>query len=187
MATAKSRRSTPLDHLPLQDKDTGELTVVIETPKGSRAKYSYDGAAGALRLGAVLGEGLAFPCDFGFFPSTLGEDGDPLDALLFVDPPLPPASIAAVRLIGVMEVKQRKGQEPWERNDRFLAVATVDRAHRETRTLADLRPRLLDELEAFLKHYTAFEGKELQVVGRGGPGRARRLLEAGARAFRRRR
>jgi inorganic pyrophosphatase len=85
--------------LPVRDRETGDMTVVVETPKGSQNKYKYDPACGgALRLKAVLGEGLAFPYDFGFVPSTLGEDGDPLDVLLFLDYGVPPGSIATARL-----------------------------------------------------------------------------------------
>lgn len=62
-----------LDRLPLVDEETGDLTVVLETPKASRNKYKYDPECDVMRLGATLGEGLAFPYDFGFLPSTLGE------------------------------------------------------------------------------------------------------------------
>ena len=58
--------------------DEEELNVVIETPKGSRNKYNYDEATGLFKLGGVLPAGAAFPFDFGFVPSTLGGDGDPL-------------------------------------------------------------------------------------------------------------
>ena len=65
-------KSAPtLDRLPLVDKETRDFTVVLETPKGSRNKYRYDAECQAIRLSATLGEGLAFPYDFGFFPSTL--------------------------------------------------------------------------------------------------------------------
>jgi inorganic pyrophosphatase len=57
-----------LDRLPLVDEETGDLTVVLETPKASRNKYKYDAERDVMRLGATLGEGLAFPYDFGFFP-----------------------------------------------------------------------------------------------------------------------
>ena len=82
-----------LDRLPLVDEETGDLTVVLETPKASRNKYKYDAGRDVMRLGATLGEGLAFPYDFGFFPSTLGEDGDPLDVLLFLDTAVPPGCV----------------------------------------------------------------------------------------------
>ena len=186
----RSRKSiAPLHFLPVYDRETGDVTVVIETPRGSRNKYKYDPSCGALRLAAVLGEGLAFPHDFGFVPSTLGADGDPLDILLFLDHGVPPGSIATARLIGVLEIRQRKAKEAkakpaWIRNDRFIAAATHAHDHQEMITLDDLRPHLLDELEAFFVDYAGLEGKTLEVLGRKGPRRAHKLLKAGARLFR---
>ncbi|HEV7544816.1 MAG TPA: inorganic diphosphatase, partial [Reyranella sp.] len=124
-----AKAAPTLDRLPLVDKEAGDFTVVLETPKGSRNKYRYDAKCQAIRLSATLGEGLAFPYDFGFFPSTRGEDGDPLDVLLFLDDAVPPGSVATARLIGVLEVEQKDQGEPWERNDRFFAVATHAHAH----------------------------------------------------------
>ena len=79
--------------------------------------------------GAVFGEGLAFPYDFGFFPSTVGEDGDPLYVLLFLDAAVPPGWVATARVIGVLEVEQMEGRGSWRRNDRFFAVATHAHSH----------------------------------------------------------
>lgn len=94
-----------LDPMPLIDGASGDINMVVETPRGTRHKYKYDTELGAMRLGATLGEGLAFPLDFGFFPSTRGEDGDPLDVLLFLDEGIPSGCVATARLIGVMEVE----------------------------------------------------------------------------------
>jgi inorganic pyrophosphatase len=171
--------------LPVRDRASGHVTVVIETPKGSHSKYKYDPRCNALRLGAVLAEGLSFPYDFGFVPSTLGEDGDPLDVLLFLDHAVPPGCVATGRLIGALEVRQRTGRDKWRRNDRFFAVATHAPAHRHLHTLADLGPQRLEEVEAFFVHYAGFNGKVLEILGRHGPRRAERLLEKGARRFER--
>lgn len=62
----QSRTGSNLAALPTLDPDTGEVLAVVETPKGSRNKYSYDPAFGAFRLGGVLSEGMSFPYDFGF-------------------------------------------------------------------------------------------------------------------------
>jgi len=172
-----------LDRLPLVDKETGDFTIVLETPKGSRNKYTYDAECQTIRLGATLGEGLAFPYDFGFLPSTLGEDGDPLDVLLFLDDAVPPGCVATARLIGVLEVEQKDQGSPWERNDRFFAVATHAHAHQALKKLDDLRPHLLPEIESFFTHYAGLNGKRLRIVRRSGPRRARKLLKAGAKAF----
>ncbi|MBV8189602.1 MAG: inorganic diphosphatase [Alphaproteobacteria bacterium] len=178
-----ARTATGLDRLPLVDEETGDYTVVLETPKGSRNKYKYDPGCMAIRLGAILAEGLVFPYDFGFFPSTVGDDGDPLDVLLFLDEPLPPGCVATARLIGALEVEQKQDGQPWQRNDRLLAVATHAHTHEDIKRLSDLRPHLLPEIEAFFSHYAGMNGKELRFVGRCGPNRAAKLVKAGAKAF----
>jgi inorganic pyrophosphatase len=176
-----------LDDLPLIDEETGDVTVVVETPKDSKNKYKYDPKYGAIRLTAVLGEGLAFPYDFGFFPSTVGEDGDPLDVLVFLDHAVPPGSIASARLLGVLEARQRTHDKPWIRNDRFLAVATHAHTHSRLEHISDLRPHLLDEVESFFVHYAGLNGKRLEFLGRRGPRQALKLLKAGKKAFKKKR
>ena len=74
-----------LSRLPVLDPESGDVTAVIETPKDSRNKYDYDEGCAAFRLAGVMPEGSSFPYDFGFVPSTLGEDGDPLDVLVLMD------------------------------------------------------------------------------------------------------
>ncbi len=118
-------------------------------------------------------EGSSFPYDFGFIPSTLGEDGDPLDVLLLMDESMPVGCVLTIRLIGVIEAKQRETSGDWVTNDRLLAVATHARTHEHVKDLDDLRPHLLDEVEAFFKNYNHLNGKEFKPVDRGGPKRAR--------------
>jgi inorganic pyrophosphatase len=172
-----------LTDIPAFDPD-GDLNVVVETPKGSRNKYSYDEEFGAFRFKAVLPEGSSFPFDFGFVPSTLGEDGDPLDVLVLLDASLPVGCLLAARPIGVVEAEQRERDGEAERNDRLLAVATKARTHAHVRRLEDLRPGLLEEVEAFFGHYNALSGKSFKPLSRGGPERARALVEAGMAARR---
>src|SRR3954464_1041429 len=69
------------------EAEEGKWHVVIETPKGSHNKYKYEPELGAFTLAGVLPEGMAFPYDFGFFPSTKADDGDPFDVLLLMDSP----------------------------------------------------------------------------------------------------
>jgi inorganic pyrophosphatase len=175
--------SISLDRLPLIDEDTGDLNVVVETPKASRNKYKYDNKQGVMRLGATLGEGLAFPFDFGFFPSTRGEDGDPLDVMVLLDAGVPPGCVVTARLIGVLEVEQKEKRQPWKRNDRFFSVATHAHSHMAVKRLADLPSHVVPEVEAFFVHYAGLNGKDLRVVRRSGPSRASKLLKAGATAF----
>jgi inorganic pyrophosphatase len=140
---------TLLSCLPALDPAPGDATAIIETPKGSQNKYDYDDTYAAFRLAGVMPQGSSFPYDFGFVPSTLGEDGDPFDVLVFMDAPVPVGCVLTIRLIGVIEAKQRQKGGSWIRNDRLLAVATHAHTHAHIDTLEDLRPRLLDEIEAF--------------------------------------
>ncbi|SKA12321.1 inorganic pyrophosphatase [Enhydrobacter aerosaccus] len=169
--------------LPACKSGSDEVNVVVETSRGSPHKYKYDPAVNALRLSSVLGEGMVFPYDFGFVPSTLGADGDPLDVLLMLDHAASSGIIASARLIGVLEIRQRTATEGWKRNDRFLAVGTQSRTLRDLKDLAELPGRELEELEAFFTRYAGLNGKELEVLERKGPRRAHRLLKVGEKLF----
>jgi inorganic pyrophosphatase len=172
-----------LSRLPALDPKTGDVTAVIETPKGSSNKYDYDESYAAFRLAGVLPDGSSFPYDFGFIPSTLGEDGDPLDVLLLMDAPVPVGCVLTIRLIGVIEARQREKDGEWVQNNRLLAVATHAHTHAHVENLDDLRPRLLDEIEAFFQNYNRLNGKEFKPLDRSGPRKARKLLDTGAEAF----
>ena len=73
--------------LPQLNRETSECVCVIETPKNSRRKYKLDDASGMFKLAYALPEGLNFPFDFGFIPSTAAEDSDPLDVMVLADEP----------------------------------------------------------------------------------------------------
>jgi inorganic pyrophosphatase len=167
----------PLSRLPSFDPDGGDPLVVIETPRNSRNKYSFDESLNAFRIKAVLPEGTVFPYDFGFIPSTRAEDGDPLDVLVLLDEPAAVGSVAVVRLLGVIEAEQREPDGAVVRNDRLIAAASLARAYRHVESIDDLRPGMLDEVEAFFDHYTSLSNKRFTPLRRGGPDTARELIE----------
>ncbi len=169
----------PLSKLPPFDTDTGEINVVIETPKGSRNKFAWDKKRELFELGGVLPAGAMFPYDFGFIPNTLGEDGDALDVLVLMDEPAFCGCLVRSRLLGVIEARQtEKGKTL--RNDRLLAVSASSRTHAHLRTLRDLNRKLIDEIEHFFSSYNAAKGKKFVPLGRYGPKRARQLVERAA-------
>src|SRR5215211_3689972 len=129
--------------------DEEELNVIIETPKGSRNKYNYDEETGLFKLGGVLPAGASFPFDFGFVPSTLGGDGDPLDVLVLMDEPAFAGCLVRTRLVGVVEAEQTERDGETTRNDRLIGVAADSRLLGRVRTLESLGPDLLDEIEHF--------------------------------------
>src|SRR5579864_9696384 len=109
-----------LTSLPLQlHAQKGVCRAIIETPKGCRNKFDYDPETGLFMLGGLLPEGMMFPFDFGFLPSTLGEDGDPLDILVLMDAPAHVGCLMDVRIIGIIKAEQTEGGKT-ESNDRLL-------------------------------------------------------------------
>src|SRR4051794_30156861 len=91
-----------LTHLPARADDSGRIHVIIDTPRGSRNKFKYDEELGVFRLGKVLPLGAYFPYDFGFIPSTRGEDGDPLDVLVLSEEPAFCGCLVSALLLGVL-------------------------------------------------------------------------------------
>src|SRR6478609_592733 len=97
---------TPFARLGPFDAETGDLNMIIDTPKGSRNKFKYDEQHGLFKLSGVLPAGAVFPYDFGYVPATLGDDGDPIDVLVLMDEPAFVGCLVAARLIGVIEAEQ---------------------------------------------------------------------------------
>jgi inorganic pyrophosphatase len=155
------------------------LNVVIETPKDQPNKLAYDPEAGTMRLSKVLPLGMVFPFDFGFIPSTLGEDGDPLDVLVLMDAPVPAGCLVSARLVGVLRCSQRETERsaPIE-NDRFLAVAKEASTYRDIRDIGDLNGPLLTQIEAFFVEYNAVAGHVFKVERRQGAKAAKRAVES---------
>jgi inorganic pyrophosphatase len=168
-------RPKPLDRLTAFDDDA--LIVVIETPKGSPNKLTFEPRYGTFVLKGVLPAGAVFPFDFGFVPSTRAEDGDPLDILVLMDAPVFPGCIVPSRVIGVIEAEQTEDGET-ERNDRLLAVAANSAAHRSIHELRDLSQDLIAQIEHFFVSYNQVKGTRFEVKGRSGKRRALSLVKA---------
>ncbi len=187
----RQRLSTVLSpsHVPKQQSpeqlaswdDQGRLLVIVETPKGSRNKLSWNEEFGRFELTGILPAGAVFPYDFGFLPSTLAEDGDPLDLLLLLDDQTYPGVLVRSRLLGVIEAEQTEDGKT-ERNDRLIAVAHSSRTHSHLKTIDDLDQNLLKEIEHFFCSYNEVKGKQFCVIGRGGPDRAREVIERARRS-----
>ncbi len=160
------------------DSDNGLLRVIIETPKGSRNKYDFDSKERVFHLKTVLPAGMAFPYDFGFVPSTLAEDGDPVDVLVLMDEPAFPGCVLECRVAGVIEGEQiANGQKL--RNDRIIAVEQAAHNWRHVKTIADLGNRFIEELEQFFVNYHRMSNTRYRVLRVKGPKTAKKLVKAG--------
>ncbi len=159
--------------------EAAELAVVIETPRGSRNKLKYEPSAQKFQLSKVMPEGMVFPYDFGYIPSTKAEDGDPLDVLVLTDEPLFPGCLVDCRLIGAIEAEQEQDGEKY-RNDRLIAVATASLLYSDLKNIDDLNPKVLKQIEEFFVNYQRVRGVMFKVLGRHGAGRAMEILQAAA-------
>jgi inorganic pyrophosphatase len=172
-----------LESLPTRD-DGGAWLAVIEATQGTRHKFKYHARWRAFVLSGVLPLGLRFPYDFGFLPSTRGEDGDPLDVLVLADEALPPGVVVPCRLLGVIEASQRdKGQRRAKRNDRLIAVAAKSHRYADCVAMRDLATGVLAEIEQFFVAFNAQKGGVFKPLARRGAAVAARLVESGARCF----
>lgn len=166
---------------------SGDARAVIETPKGSRNKYRYDPDCDCFELATALPEGMSFPFDFGLIPSTVGENGPPLDVLVLMDTPVPAGCIVRCRRIGVIEARQKEADRKWEKNDRLIAIASHARTHEGIKRLGELPPHTVKDIKAFFIDYNKLHEKKFEPLGRPGPRRAQRLVKQGMEAFKKQR
>jgi inorganic pyrophosphatase len=163
--------------------ETGELNVIIETPKGCRNKYAFDEDLGIFALKGVLAAGHSFPFDFGFLPQTLGGDGDPLDVLVLMDEAAFPGCLVPSRLIGVIEAEQTERDGRTERNDRLIAVAADSHTHSHVKSINDLNEKLVEEIEHFFISYNDVKGKKFEPLGRFAARKAKTLVDEAAALY----
>jgi inorganic pyrophosphatase len=163
---------------PRLDPKKGTCRAIIETPKGCRNKFDYDPESNLFMLGGLLPEGMMFPFDFGFIPSTLGDDGDPLDILVLMDAPAHVGCLIEVRLVGVISAEQSQDGDK-ETNDRLLGVAIHSYDHEEITRIEDISKTLLSQLEEFFISYNKQRGKKFRITGTGGPKKAIQFLKDG--------
>ena len=166
------------------DGETEDVNVIVETPRGNRNKFDFDEEHKLFKLAKVLPEGMVFPFEFGFISSTRGEDGDPLDILLLMDAPTTTGCLVTGRVVGVIEALQTDDSGTG-RNDRLIATATHAHIHGEAKTISDLDPKIVDEIEDFFITYNKIQGSKFKPLGRHGPKRALKLVKEGMKSFRR--
>ena len=156
------------DHIPpFYSKDKAEprgVNVIVETPRNSRHKYAYKPEYGIMELRRILRGGMVWPIDFGFVPQTLADDGDAIDIALLIDEPCFPGCLVRARVLGSIGLI-KNGDE----NDRVLAcpvsLSGAASTWDEVRNLEDISPRLIQEIEGFLKDHQTFEGNQIELTG----------------------
>lgn len=152
-----------------------EINVVIEIPAYSDpVKYEVDKKTGALFVDRFLTTAMHYPCNYGYVPQTLSEDGDPVDILVITPYPLLSYSVVVSRPIGILEMTDEAGKDV-----KVLAVPAdkLSREYREVREPKDLPQAMLDKISHFFQHYKDLEqGKWVKVDGWQGPELAKKEI-----------
>jgi inorganic pyrophosphatase len=173
---AKQGLADPVRLESFDEEDTDLAVVVIETPKGSRNKYAYDPKERIFELKKVLPAGMTFPYDFGFVPSTVGGDGDPVDVLVLMDEPAFAGCKLTCRIIGIIEGEQGDKKRT-ERNDRIVAIEADNHSFSQVKRIDDLGKPFLRELEKFFVNYHQLSEQHYRILGAKGPAAARRAIK----------
>ena len=147
------------------------IEVTVEIPKGSRNKYEIDHETGKVYLDRYLLTPMAYPADYGFIDHTLGEDGDPLDAMVILPESVFPGVIVEARPVGVFKMTDEAGGD-----DKLLCVVD-DVRYEKFQDIGDIAQDVKDEIEHFFVHYKDLEpGKEVNGSGWGDRAEAERIL-----------
>ncbi len=170
---------TDYTRLPIGDNAPRRVHAVIEIPRDSVNKYEYDKKLHVFKLDRTLFSPVHYPGDYGFIPSTLGHDGDPLDVLVLVEAPSFPGCLMEVRPIGVLQMVDQG-----KRDEKILAVAQSDPLYRQVNDASEVPQHLLRQIEHFFSIYKYLEDKRTEIAGWGDAEEARKIIDEGMRMFR---
>lgn len=159
-----------------------DINVVIEIPAHSApVKYEVDKDSGALLVDRFMGTAMFYPCDYGFIPNTLSEDGDPVDVLVVTPVPLVHGAVIRCRPVGMLKMTDESGVDA-----KLLAVpvAKLSPLYAHVQTPQDLPPTLLAQIKHFFEHYKELEaGKWVKVEGWEGVAEAKAEILASIERF----
>jgi len=154
---------------------TNDINAIVETPKGSRNKYAYDEKTDFIKLKKALPAGMVFPFDFGFIPTTIAEDGDPMDILVLTDAPTFPGCLVETKVLGIIKVEQEEDGEK-VRNDRVIGVQLNSRMYSSANNIDDLPEGLVKEIVNFFASYNNLSEDVFNPIGNEGPDVAIKLI-----------
>jgi inorganic pyrophosphatase len=155
------------------------LVCVVEIPKGTRNKYEYDPALGGIKFDRLLMSAATYPTDYGYLRGTLGQDGDPLDALVCLYEPTFPGCLIPVEPLGLFKMRDEKGID-----DKIICVPLHDPYWNHYHELEDLPLLLRQEIEQFFTIYKDLEGKSVEIDGWRGRGEAGAEVQAARKRLR---
>lgn len=154
-----------------------KLNVIVEIPRGSNIKYEVDKDSGLLFVDRKLFTAMFYPCNYGFIPSTLEDDGDPVDVLVLGEFSLVPLSVIRVRAVGVLNTEDEEGID-----SKIIAVPIdkIDPGFTSIKDVNDIPENIKNQIEHFFQHYKELEGdKYVKISGWGNKQMAdKKILDA---------
>ncbi len=170
-----------IDHIPTGKNAPDDVNVIIEVPMGADPiKYELDKDSGAVFVDRFLHTAMTYPCNYGFIPHTLAEDGDPTDVLVVGNTPLMPGCVVAARPVGVLEMEDDGGI------DAKIVAVPASRLHPfydDVKNYTDLPDILLQQIRHFFEHYKDLEpNKWVKVTGWSDVDKARSIIMDGIKA-----
>ena len=132
-----------------------DINVVIEVPANSAVKYEMDKESGAVFVDRILFTPMFYPCNYGFMPNTLSDDGDPVDVLVVGRHELAPGSVIRAGPVGVLMMEDEKGGD-----EKIVAVphAKIDAFYDGITSYTQLPQNLVDQIGHFFERYKVLEG-----------------------------
>jgi inorganic pyrophosphatase len=152
------------------------VNVIIEVPMNADpVKYEFDKEAGAIFVDRFLGTPMYYPCNYGFVPHTLSDDGDPCDVLVISDYAIVPGAVIATKPVGVLIMEDEKGMD-----EKIIAVPAkkLNSLYEKIDDISELPEGLVNKIKHFFEHYKDLEkGKWVKVKSFEGANKARELIE----------
>jgi len=142
--------------------EKNQLNCIIEIPMGCKIKYELDKNCGLIKVDRILYSSVHYPCNYGFFPQTFCDDGDPLDALVVGQLPVVPLALMRVRAIGVMRMLDQG-----KRDDKIISIHIDDPEFNDINSFSDLPKHRILEIKNFFEHYKKLEKKEVEISSVG--------------------
>ena len=176
---ANNKRCFWLDDMNLEKISIGtefpdHINVIIEISCGSNVKYEMDKDSGALVVDRFLHTPMFYPANYGFIPQTIGDDGDPLDALVLTRWKVAKQSVIKVRPIGVVLMEDEKGID-----EKIICVPAkkLDKSYESVKDIDDLDKQIISEISHFFEHYKDLEdGKWVKISGFGNSQNAKEII-----------
>jgi inorganic pyrophosphatase len=159
-----------------------EFNVIIEIPQNADPiKYEVDKESGALFVDRFMGTAMHYPCNYGYIPHTISDDGDPVDVLVITPFPLVAGVVVRCRALGILNMEDEAG------GDAKLIAVPVNKVlpwYKHWKSVDDVAPERLAQIQHFFEHYKDLEkGKWVKVKGWGGIDKAHAEIMNGLASY----